>query len=420
MKILRPLSDVEAAFHYLHELGNGSTQVVTAARVNGDFNSTTLSTRLSTWVARHEVLNVAVHRSCTGNGQEILGFVHKPCKPEQMTLHHEPQWVDHLQVFDQQINTPLQDGWPWRLSLILAPGALYLYFTRSHVISDAYSTHLLLQSLLEILVWNVCTGQPSTLLPSRCEQPLKSTSTPARAVPEKVATALRHHTMSRIDQRRTRIHRRSLDRTLSASIITACKMRSITLNECFAAALAEAYASCLGTQQVELYTAISSRRYFDSALASSLGCNIHVLSCPMLATPLPLEAQALRYRSALSKASVGWTPSQLSHAAIRSKVSAQCTAETFIGPCITNSGVNDFTSAIYQWVEFVETAVNRNVANYSVVLHLSCFRGRLQMLYCYANPAMSDSLVKEIDYTLMTKLGLLETSRPAPPMRVAQ
>ena len=60
MKILRPLSDVEAAFHYMRELGNGSTQVVTAARVNGDFDSTTLSSRLNTWAVRHEVLNVTV------------------------------------------------------------------------------------------------------------------------------------------------------------------------------------------------------------------------------------------------------------------------------------------------------------------------------------------------------------------------
>ncbi|MOA14070.1 hypothetical protein D3C78_1341500 [compost metagenome] len=132
----------------------------------------------------------------------------------------------------------------------------------------------------------------------------------------------------------------------------------------------------------------------------------------MEATPLPLDSQAIRYRSALSNASCDWAPSALRHDAIRLKVAELCGADTFLGPCITNSGVNDFTSAIYRHVDFVETAVNRNIANYSVVLHLSYFRGRLHLLYTYASPAMSDAIVKEIDYVLMTKLGLFESSLP--------
>ncbi|MFG0542123.1 hypothetical protein ACF8EA_18350 [Pseudomonas sp. YQ_5] len=421
MTILRPLSDVEAAFHYLHEMGNGSGQVVTAARVNGDFDRATLAARLNTWAGRHEVLNVAVHGAHAGTEQETLSLRHKPFESAQMTLRDEQQWVDHQQLFSQALNTPLPHGWPWRLSLILAPGVLYLYLTRSHVISDAYSTRMLLQSLLEILVWNVCTGQQTSLLPNRREHAQQPSSSAPRAQSAD-DTTLRHCVTSPVAERHTRIHRRTLDRTLSSTIITVCKARGITLNECFAAALAEAYASCLGTQQVELYTAINSRRHFAGALASGLGCNIHVLCCAMQATPLPLDSQVVRYRDALAKASQGWAPSLLRHAAIRANVSALCTAETFLGPCITNSGVNDFTSAIYHHVDFVETAVNRNVANYSVVLHLSCFRGRLQLLYSYASPAMSDAFIKEIDYALMTKLGLLETSLPGqlPLLRVAQ
>ena len=194
------------------------------------------------------------------------------------------------------------------------------------------------------------------------------------------------------------------------------------MNECFAAALAEAYASSLGIKQVELYTAINSRRHFDEALASGLGCNIHVLKCPMKAMPLPLDSQAIQYRSALSKASSAWAPSPLRYSDIKLKVSELCAADTFLGPCITNSGISDFTSAIYRQVDFVETAVNRNIANYSVVLHLSSFRGRLHLLYSYASPAMPTSIVKEIDYALMTKLGLLETSLPGqqPLARIAQ
>lgn len=416
MKILRTLSDVEAAFHYLQEVGNCSTQVVTASRVNGNFDPAVLSIRLARWAAKHEVLNVAVQSADTQTEEEQLLFIRKPFDPQQLIVRHEDQRFDHQEFFCHEINTQLQSGWPWRLSIILVRGALYLYFTRSHVISDAFSTRELLQSLLELLLWNVSTGHLSTLIPNRVGHALKKPKTAPVAVAVHASDALtpnlRHCTVSSVAQRQTQIRRRMLDRKLSASIIAVCKARGITLNECFAAALADAYANCLGTKQVELYTAINSRRYFGDALANGLGCNIHVLSCALKVTPSPLDSQALCYRTSLLQAGAGWAPSAMRHSAVKSKVSQLCAAESFLGPCITNSGINDFTSAIYREVDFVETAVNRNVANYSVVLHLSCFRGRLQILYSYASPAMSEALVKEIDYGLMTRLGLLETSLP--------
>ncbi|KPB86326.1 Uncharacterized protein AC504_3871 [Pseudomonas syringae pv. maculicola] len=414
MEILRALSDVEAAFHYLLEMGNGSTQVVTALRLKGNFDGAILSARLASWAARHEVLNVTVHTTHTDSEQEELLLIRKPFQPEQLIISHEQQWFDHQAFFCKEINTPLRSGWPWRLSVILVRGALYLYFTRSHVFSDAFSTREVLRSLLEILLWNVSTEKLSTLIPNRVGQPLKQLKTAPLTVATQAhnaaTTALRHCSISTIAERQTRIHRRVLDQKLSASIIAVCKARNITLNECFAAALAEAYANCLGTRQVELYTAINSRRHFSDALTNGLGCNIHVLSCSLQIMPLPLDSQALLYRSSLLQAGMGWAPSSLPHKALKSKVSQLCAAEHFLGPCITNSGINDFTSAIDRQVDFIETAVNRNVANYSVVLHVSCFRGRLQLLYSYASPAMSDALVKEIDYELMTRLGLLEAS----------
>jgi hypothetical protein len=418
MKILRALSDVEAAFHYLHDIGNGSAQVVTASKVNGSFDSATVAARLASWAVRHEVLNVTVHTVHKDTDQEELQLIGQPFLPEQLIILHEDQWFDHQAFFCKEINTPLPRGMLWRLSVIFINGALHLYLTRSHVISDAFSTRELLQSLLEILLWNVSTAQPSTLIPGRVGQPLKrlKAATVPLAIYNREATipALRHCTLSPITERQTRIHRRTLDRTLTASIIAVCKARGITLNECFAAAFAEAYCSCLGTGQVELYTAINSRRHFGDALATGLGCNIHVLGCGLQVVPVPLDSQALRYRKALSQAGIGWAPSPLRHHALKSKVLRLCVAEHFLGPCITNSGINDFTSAVYRQVDFVETAVNRNIANYSVVLHLSCFRGRLHVLYSYATPAMSDAIVKQIDYQLMTRLGLLETSLPGP------
>lgn len=416
MEILRALSDIEAAFHYMHEMGNGSTQVVTAARVNGDFESTALSAKLGKWAARHEVLNIAIDSSQTDSEQEELFFFRKPYQPEQLTIHQESQRVEHQQLFITEINTPLQAGWPWRLSVVIVPEGLYIYFTRSHVISDAFTTRVLLQSLLEIILWNVSTGLVTKLIPNRSKQPLKRvTASPAgeSTLPFGIApNSQRHCTISSIAGRQTKILRRTLDRKLSAAIITTCKARGITLNECFAAALAEAYANSLGIKQVELYTAINSRRHFGEALASGLGCNIHVLKCPMEAMPLPLDSQAIHYRNELSKASSSWAPRPLRYSDIKLKVSELCVADTFLGPCITNSGISDFTSAIYRQVDFVETAVNRNIANYSVVLHLSSFRGRLHLIYSYASPAMYDSIVKEIDYEVTTKLGLLETLLP--------
>lgn len=424
MMILRALSDVEAAFHYLHEMGNGSTQVVTAVRVSGNFDNVNLLARLTSWAAMHEVLNVTVHSAHPGTEEEELLLIHQPFQPEQLIVRKERKWFDHQAFFSEEINTPLHSHRTWRLSVIQVPGALYLYFTRSHVISDAYSTQELLQSLLETLLWNVVTGRKSTLIPNRVGQSLKqmdglvpvTTQTPGG-----VASVLRHLTTSIVSERQTRIHRRMLDRKLSASIITVCKARGITLNECFAAALAGAYADCLGVREIALYTAINSRRHFHDALSSGLGCNIHVLGSSLQVKPSPLDSQALSYRNALKKASLGWAPSVLRHNAIKLNVAQLCAAKHFVGPCITNSGVSDFTSAIYRQVDFVETAVNRNVANYSVVLHLSCFRGRLQLLYSYASPAMSEGLFKEIDYELMTRLGLLEASLPGHPslMKVA-
>lgn len=424
MKILRALSDVEATFHYLHEMGNGSTQVVTAVRVSGNFDNVNLLTRLSSWAAMHEVLNVTVHAAHPGTEEEELLLIHQPVQPEQLIVHKEQKWLDHQAYFSEEINTPLHSQRTWRLSVIQVPGALYLYFTRSHVISDAYSTLELLQSLLETLFWNVVTGPKSTLIPNRVGQSLKQMDGPVPVTTQTPGggdSVLRHLTKSTVSERKTRIHRRMLDSKLSASIITVCKARGITLNECFAAALAGAYADCLGVSQIALYTAINSRRYFHDALASGLGCNIHVIGSSLQVKPSPLDSQALSYRNALKKASLGWAPSLLRHNSIKFNVAQLCGAKHFVGPCITNSGISDFTSAIYRQVDFIETAVNRNVANYSVVLHLSCFRGRLQLLYTYASPAMSEALFKVIDYELMTRLGLLEASLPGHPplMKVA-
>jgi len=272
------------------------------------------------------------------------------------------------------------------------------------VISDAYSTLELLQSLLEALLWNVVTRRKSTLIPNRVGQLLKQLEGPVPVTTQTPGggdSVLRHLTTSTVSERKTRIHRRLLDSKLSASIITVCKARGITLNECFAAALAG--------------------RYFHDALASGLGCNIHVLGSSLHVKPSPLDSQALSYRNALKKTSLGWAPSLLRHNSIKFNVAELCAAKHFVGPCITNSGISEFTSAIYRQVDFIETAVNRNVANYSVVLHLSSFRGRLQLLYTYASPAMSEALFKVIDYELMTRLGLLEASLPGHPplMKVA-
>lgn len=418
MKTLRALSDVEAAFHYLHAMAHGSTQVVTALRLRGQFDSHTLPARLASWAAQHTLLNIAVQSSQTATEQEQLHFTSRPYQAAQLSVHQPGQGFDHPACFSAQLNTPLPSAWPWRLYVIVQADALYLYFTRSHVISDAFSTRQLLQSLLEILLNHATTAPPSTLLPNRVGSPLHAlkpapaslSTAPANAAPE----ALAHATRSAVSTRHTRIHRRLLDHRFSADLMAACKARAISLNECFATALALAYASCLGTKQVELYTAINSRRHFTQALADGLGCNIHVLACPLHITALTLDSQVLHYRSALAKASSAWTPSQLPHSAFKAQVAQLCAAEHFRGPCITNSGSTDFTSAIGAQVDFVETAVNRNVANYSIVLHLSSLRGRLQMLYSYASPAMSEVLVKQIDDELMTHLERLNTSLPAP------
>ena len=404
----RTLSDVEATFFYLHRECSGSTQVVTRISMPGRWTARTVRDRLRGWSGAHPLLRARVaERDAT------LWFEYGASPDEQARVCTAPRGFDPAEQLAAELNAALDTpNALWRLSAHIQPHAMELYFTRNHVISDAYTTRLLVDSLIETVTGTGASApRAEPLLGNRNDRPCL----PPRGgrPPERddfAVTLQPFMRQSPIGQRRTEVLTRVVGLPQSACLRAFGKANGLTVNQLFSALMMHAYATVSNERRLNFHTAANTRgRYADPLVAHGLGCNIAVLKTPMAVTPDALLDTARSYRARHRCADDRWSPEKIDHAALLLKVRALGTARTFGGICLTNSGEVDPAPALRRHTSVVQTVVNRAVANYAMVLHLSTFGGAFHLNFTYAVPAMSpafslavaDQLIKQIDQVTM-------------------
>ncbi|MET7674648.1 hypothetical protein [Streptomyces seoulensis] len=389
MNAVRELSDGEAAFAYTHALMAGTTQVTTQVTVRADITSGPLHGAVEQWAGDLPLLGLRIEEHA-----DSLWFAQGPgVLPEQVrhTTLTSPDSPDD--VLRRELNEVLETGGPlWRLHAVRDPraGVTHLYFTRNHAISDGHSTGAVLRALLDTLF---PSGEPSPYdvrrLPPDADG-LTYTAPAGQGVPQPPTERLPFAEQRPWEERGADFVPCTLTRAESVALKGWCKQQGVTVNQFFAAALAESYAEVTGRTEVGMFTAVSLRqRYAD---LPDVGCFINVLRVPMRPGRGQLVDLAREYGKALPSADAAWRPPVRSHAAIRRAVEETAAATSAAGICLTNVGVVDPALGPHLGrVSGYRTIVNRTGANYGLVLHLGTLDGTFSPALAFGTPVVDRS-----------------------------
>ncbi|MDT6982793.1 hypothetical protein ACFSUJ_26330 [Streptomyces lusitanus] len=395
----RRLSDIEAAFAYTHALMHGTTQVTTHITVRGDLDPEHFRQGAERWAGGLPLLSLRIEERSDG-----LWFTSGP-GPRAGQIRHSrlapPQTPDD--VLRQELNDVLPTGGPlWRLRLVRDPraGTAHLYFSRNHAISDGHSTGAVVRALLDALFGSAGASSPHdvrSMAPNGDELtycPPGRPTAPLAARPEPVPFA-DHRPWC---ERGADFVPLALTRRESLALKARCKRVGVTVNQFFAAALAESFAVATGRTEVALFTAVSLRkRYKESATLPDVGCFINVVDVPLRLDRGDLLDHARQYATLLERTDAAWRPPVREHAAIRRAVEQTAAAGSAPGICITNVGVVDPALGPHtDRVTGYRTVVNRTGANYGVVLHLGTLGGEFRTALAFGTPSTDPDMVRSV------------------------
>lgn len=405
MENVRKLSDVEASFAYSHALMKGTTQVTTHFTVSGEFDPSHVERVAHQWARALPLLSLRVTEQ-----QDELWFGRGPGpEPEQFrhSLRSPENSLDELLTWE--LNDVLGNGGPlWRLHTVHDPSgvATHFFFTRNHVISDGHSTGAVVRSFLDLLCPEACGTTLSSAydvcdLPPNADELTYQPPVPPTVMPppqEAYPKAIPFSARRNWQARSTAFVPLTLSEQESAALRSWCKTREITVNQFFAAALAEAYAQATGRTELSMFTAVSlRRRYAQSALLPDVGCFINVVNTAVRLDDRGLAVNARSYAASFQVADATWRPPQRRHTEIRKAIGDVAAAKAAPGICITNLGVVDPALGPHaSRVTGYRTVVNRTDANYGVVLHLATFKGAFGMSLAYGAPRMDEAVVRSV------------------------
>ncbi|MGW2211211.1 hypothetical protein [Streptomyces sp. NPDC001781] len=394
MNAVRELSDGEAAFAYTHALMRGTTQVTTQVTVREDIAPAPLHRAVEQWAGELPLLSLRIEERAG-----TLWFARGPGVLPGQIRHSTlapPDSPDD--VLRRELNEILEtDGPLWRLHAVsdARAGATHLYFTRNHAISDGHSTGAVIRALLDALF---PPSEPSPYdvrrLPPDADR-LTYRPPAGRDFVPPPSGRLPFAEHRPWPERGADFVPCALTRPESLALKAWCKRQGVTVNQFFAAALAESYAEATGRFEVGMFTAVSLRqRYAD---LPDVGCFINVLRVSMRPGRGPLTELAREYGTALTSADAAWRPPVRSHAAIRRAVEETAAAGSAPGICLTNVGVADPALGPHlERVSGYRTIVNRTGANYGLVLHLGTLDGTFSPVLAFGTPASDRSLVLDV------------------------
>ncbi|MFD8260276.1 hypothetical protein ACFV19_15375 [Streptomyces griseoluteus] len=394
MNAVRELSDGEAAFAYAHALMRGTTQVTTQVTVREDIAPAPLYRAVEQWAGELPLLSLRIEEHA-----DTLWFARGPGVLHDQIRHSTLSSPDSPDdVLRRELNEVLETGGPlWRLHAVRDPraGTTHLYFTRNHAISDGHSTGAVIRALLDALF---PSSEPSPYDVRRLPPDADGLTYRAPAEGDFVQPAsgrLPFAGHRPWPERGADFVPCALTRPESLALKAWCKRQGVTVNQFFAAALAESYAEATGRTEVGMFTAVSLRqRYAD---LPDVGCFINVLRVSMRPGRGRLTELAREYGTALTSADAAWRPPVRSHAAIRRAVEETAAAGSAPGVCLTNVGVVDPALGPHLGrVSGYRTIVNRTGANYGLVLHLGTLDGTFGPALAFGTPAVDRSLALDV------------------------
>ncbi|MEU9921480.1 hypothetical protein AB0H51_09295 [Streptomyces griseoluteus] len=394
MTAVRELSDTEAAFAYTHALMRGTTQVTTQVTVREDIAPALLHRAVEQWAGELPLLSLRIEEHAdTLWFARGAGVLPHQIRHSTLTSPDSPE-----EVLRRELNEVLETGGPlWRLHAVRDPraGTTHLYFTRNHAISDGHSTGAVIRALLDALF---PSSEPSPYDVERLPPDADGLTYRAPAGPGFVqppSGRLPFTEPRPWPERGADFVPCALTRPESLALKAWCKQQGVTVNQFFAAALAESYTEATGRTEVGMFTAVSLRqRYAD---LPDVGCFINVLRVSMRPGRGRLTELAREYGTALRSADAAWRPPVRSHAAIRRAVEETVAAGSAPGICLTNVGVVDPALGPHLGrVSGYRTIVNRTGANYALVLHLGTLDGTFSPALAFGTPAVDRSLALDV------------------------
>jgi hypothetical protein len=407
----RRLSDVEAAFAHTHALLHGTTQVTTQLTLRGVLEPSRLQRAAQGWAAELPVLSLRIERHGAGDGEELWFRPGPRLLPGQIDARTAGREQSLDVLLRRELNSVLPTGGPlWRLCLVADPsaGVTHVLFTRNHAISDGHSTGAIVRALLDRLFDDGNDDRPEgeDAFAVRRLAPDADTLTYRPPVP---VTAVNHRPQAEPDpvgftaapgweERSADFVPVELDRGTSVRLRTWWRQHGVTVNQFFAAALAESFGEAAGRDLLRVHTAVSLRgRYDVEAALPDVGCFIGVVHAPVRVGVGDLVSHARAYGAATRAADARWRPPRREHAAIRRSVETLTAARSAPGICITNVGAIDPALGPHvDRVRLFRTVVNRAAANYAVVLHLATLQDTFGVTLAFGAPAVDRALVEQV------------------------
>ncbi|MGA5711035.1 phthiocerol/phthiodiolone dimycocerosyl transferase family protein [Streptomyces cellulosae] len=373
----------------------GTTQVTTQVSVREDITPARLYGAVAQWTGELPLLSLRIEECA-----DTLWFARgRPGVLPDQIRHSELTSSDSPDdVLRRELNEVLETGGPlWRLHAVRDPraGTAHLYFTRNHAISDGHSTSAVVRALLDALF---PSREPSPYdvrrLPPNADG-LTYRAPTGRNFVQPASGRLPFTEHGPWPERGADFVPCALTRPESLALKAWCKRQGVTVNQFFAAALAESYAEATGRTEVGMFTAVSLRQRYEDL--PDVGCFINVLRVSMRPGRGRLTELARAYGSALTSADAAWRPPVRSHAAIRRAVEETAAAGSAPGICLTNVGVADPALGPHLGrVSGYRTIVNRTGANYGLVLHLGTLDGTFGTVLAFGTPAVDRSLALDV------------------------
>ena len=384
------VDSVASRFYAASSLFNGATEVVTVVLANGPEPS---MQDVRQWQERHAALRLIPRPNHAG----ILALF--PPEVSEISERHSG-WrpgTDHdvqtseksslLELINMGLDEPLGMHL-WRLSFFRLPGrdsamgtrgaTWALVWRRNHLISDAYTTDLLLADLIENA--SGAEGKSRTWMPTGT---ISRADTPSVIEPTS----------------RTLTERIEWNESARATLTKLRKTHGISSSAAVGAALAS---SPLFPRTGNLHVAHSLRTPYET----NPGCHIGVLTVPLSNVPADQSeiikiAETLDARIRDLARTARRSPSERWDRSVRS---TRDSLQAALGPCVTNSGTYSHLSAIAN-IQTVATAVDRKQGNYTTVAHIDHFRGTFNTTLTASSAVFTEQQLKGLAFSLQNKFS---------------
>ncbi|ENJ3379177.1 hypothetical protein AB1B75_000423 [Salmonella enterica] len=317
---------------------SGSTEVVTVVSLK---NGLPDYYKISNWISNNRILLSKIDFNSHGN--IIISFQKDIKSLVQKSLFiNETNFNSIEEILLLELETPIKEGL-WRIVLYYSSGNYFLSWRRNHIISDAFTTNLLLGQLLsEVSTKSIPPS--ATLVQSKDLSNLALPATPCcfrKIFDEK-------------DSNKINYICHSLNATISSVVVYF--LRTLLKND---------------PRQGQFVWVAFSRR---TALNNSLpGCFIDVAKIPFDDSEESFHVDIQRCEAIIKEQKK--TETLFFEKYIDSVVYVKNQFLSAQGPCATNSGRYRSLELNDNIID-ISTCVDRRNGNYSVVAHIDRFRGR--------------------------------------------